>query len=256
MFCMICNISLSFPLSYLMAQFHQNMLKISRKSTHGRNDFWFSSTRENLLTLNHSLSEYPDILRFFTYCYLDKLCFFSHQVVWTQPPSVVCSTSPTLTVWAPLRWNRSSSWLTVSSWWLRWRRSLRRERPSMAWSPPRSKLDRQPMIEWLSVFVFFYMEKKNERVALLWSYFTGFGQLATSCLLLPIKKTLHFSPSFLTSVNLTHLFFFPSLLWFLFIISCHSIHLSRIFSVTSWDQSIHSLVVAMYTLKETFFFWL
>ena len=161
MFCMICNISLSSPLSYLMAQFHQNMLKISRKSTHGRNDFWFSSTRENLLTLNHSLSEYPDILRFFTYCYLDKLCFFSHQVVWTQPPSVVCSTSPTLTVWAPLRWNRSSSWLTVSSWWLRWRRSWRRERPSMAWSPPRSKLDRQPMIEWLSVFVFFYMEKKK-----------------------------------------------------------------------------------------------
>lgn len=82
MFCMICNISLSSPLSYLMAQFHQNMLKISRKSTHGRNDFWFSSTRENLLTLNHSLSEYPDILRFFTYCYLDKLFSASFPTRW------------------------------------------------------------------------------------------------------------------------------------------------------------------------------
>lgn len=117
------------------------MLKISRKSTR---------------FLIPSLCECPDKLRFFTYY------FFSLQVVWTQPPWVACSTSPTLIVWVPLRWTRSSSWLTVSSWWLRWRRSLRRERPSMAWSPPRSKLDRQPMIEWLSVFVFFLYEQKKK----------------------------------------------------------------------------------------------
>lgn len=40
---------------------------------------------------------------------------FSLQVVWTQPPWVVCSTSPTLTVWAPPRCSRSSWWLTASS---------------------------------------------------------------------------------------------------------------------------------------------
>lgn len=85
----------------------------------------------------------------------------SLQVALTQPLWAACSTSPTLIVWAPPRWIRSSWWLTASSWWLRWRRSSRRESPSMAWSPPRSEVDRQQMTEWLSVFVFLYIHYKK-----------------------------------------------------------------------------------------------
>lgn len=63
------------------------------------------------------------------------------QVVWILLPLVVCSTSPMLTVWVHLKCNRYSWWLMVWNLWLRWRKSWRRESPSMTWSLPRSKVE-------------------------------------------------------------------------------------------------------------------
>lgn len=140
----------------------------------------------------------------------------SLQVAWTPPPWVECSTSPTLTVWAPPRWIRSRWWSTVSSSWWRWRRSWRRERPSTAWSPPRSK-------ELLtSLFIFCFSIVKSREIEPTNCRAEGTeGRSRDSWLLLTSFSSafifLLFSPPFLPSDG-----FF---------------HFSPVQSVTSWDQS-------------------